>query len=110
MECKFCNQQLALHMLTPLLGHSFCYTCQAEYSFYNRSENIFGTHLYTKINEKLYRLSKYGVFFHLYYIKTPGIPGHTVNQGVEKVVSLKEDPNATPQNIQSKVRTILTFL
>jgi hypothetical protein len=130
MICKFCQKEVPYSPL-ELTGKSrgrvihvyFCNDCKAEYVFFVKSEDMFSYSLYTVINGRTYRWAVYsntspaphsntspaprGVLFH---VGEPGIPGVKANAKVKQIIALHDVPDLTPQNIEAKVRTILTFM
>lgn len=112
--CRFCKNP-AEHKPLPEaetlnMKIYFCFICGAEYSTYCGKLNIYYS-LYTFINDRLYRWSTGGVTSYLYYISGPGTPGMKANSGVALVTSFNTDlVQMTPQNVNEKIKTILTFL
>ena len=120
-DCKFCTSHATYspieRMETFGIKVYFCHPCQAEYLYFSRnnivSEKPASYSLYTTINNKMYRwttISGGGV--NVWYVKKPGVPGVSINGGMELVAHIKEiEPfSINPQNIQTKLRTFLPFL
>ena len=119
--CKFCNQEAAYKPLKEMnlfFDIYFCEPCLAEYLYYSSSisgteEDLWAYSLYTYINEQLYRwnvsMSGSGLIWH---IKEPGVPGVTPNRKTKLIKSITQNPLPiiTPQNINERLRTWITFL
>jgi hypothetical protein len=88
----------------------YCYDCKAEYVHFG---NIKNHHLYTTINNRMYRWSVEidGAMGRLWYVGEPGEPGVTPNRKMELVKNFHAIyPAITPGNIQEKLKFILLFL
>lgn len=118
IACKFCQKDaeyLPLNLRTKS-GHSrlihvnYCFTCNAEWAYWADNMISVAEHLYTNINSKKYRWSLYNNVGRLYYIEWPGIPGIQANSGVKLLKSFNEYSGITPQNIETKIKFMLTYL
>lgn len=120
--CKFCNNPVAYTPLKEMeekfaIKIFYCYTCNAEYLFFSRNEILSqepsSVSLYVDIGDKTYRwtVSAHGVG-RLWLIGKPGIPGQKINEDMRSVILFNETDkiSITPQNIEAKVRSWLTFL
>lgn len=115
--CHFCNKQTACVPLneTTFIEVYFCYGCQAEYTYWNACEEPTFVHLYTTINNNMYRWSTFfvnkkqrGAIFH---VKEPGIPGVKPNKDLKRVKSFSSNlPTITPDNVNVKLKFMLLFL
>lgn len=124
LPCKFCSKTAdysPIHELDSTVFQQrllvyFCSDCKAEYLVYKRSNKLYSTSLYTKINDRLYRWSVISEdSAQLWLVKEPGLPGISINKGLSIVKSffpLEGDaiPALTPENINEKIRTWLVFL
>ncbi len=122
MKCRFCQKEaryVPISRRTRTLFIYFCDDCQAEYVFFEPGENapLFSYNLYTVINDQTYRWSVYPggsgddkPLGTLSSIGEPGIPGERYNRRVRRVTSFEDFPEMTPQNVEQKIRIILTFL
>ena len=120
--CQFCPGEAAYAPLEVMTQHGseifFCATCQAEYIYYtyNTSDiKAISISLYTELKDKMYRWTIFtdstGVRNSLWYVKEPGLPGVKPNRKLKCLLSYREEmPPITPQNIQSKISSWLTFL
>jgi hypothetical protein len=120
--CQFCLGEATYAPLEAMKYYGFeiffCATCQAEYiyHFQNCSEVKYSSiSLYTEINDKMYRwttvLDGAKRRCSLWYIKEPGLPGVKPNRKLNCLfASCEEMPPVTPQNIQGKISSWLTFL
>jgi hypothetical protein len=94
----------------------FCSDCRAEYLVYKKSNKLYSTSLYTKINDRVYRWSVLSEgSAQLWLVKEPGTPGISINKGLSMVKSFfppegEDVPTLTPENINEKIRTWLVFL
>jgi len=118
MICKFCKESTVDKSLnvTPQrnMKVDFCETCHAEYVYWvDTDKTPYAVHLYTTINDKLYRWSFYEdeQEGRLWYYEEPGIPGLKPNRKA-KLLKVFHDyfPDITPVNITDKVKMILLFL
>jgi hypothetical protein len=76
----------------------------------NISDNI-SVSIYATHNSKMYRWTSTGAAAHLWYIKTPGIPGTRKNENLELIKTLNQDiPIITPDNFIEKLSVYLLFL
>lgn len=122
--CRFCQKETVFVPLkikhkarspsvqdtTRVIPVYYCYDCQAEYAFFGSLLNV---HLYATIKDRMYRWSIEwdGAMGRLWYVGKPGIPGQTTNKEMQLVKDFKQTyPKITPQNIQEKLRFLLTFL
>jgi hypothetical protein len=118
--CKFCPKETVYVPLSIKGGvgdnsfHMFevhyCYDCKAEYVDWAENTSI---HLYTMINNRMYRWSieGNGTTGRLWYVGEPGEPGIRPNRKLSLVKSFTKDfPPITPQNIERKLRFMLLFL
>jgi hypothetical protein len=116
--CKFCQQET---QFVPLIDERinetfdiyFCATCNAEYLCIVGESKIWSYSLYTDINEKLYRWTVSGIMgAHVWHIGKPGIPGKIPNKNTKLITTIKQEPlpDVTPQNVNHKLRTWITFL
>jgi hypothetical protein len=119
MICKYCNNEAEYEPLpvfhggsTRLLSVYYCRPCQAEYICYTKDSQLWRYHLYTTINNKMYRWSAHSSVEggRLWYIGEPGIPGKQPNKGLVELKYLKDLQNITPQNIADKISTLLPFI
>lgn len=116
--CKFCQQDVLYRPLEELehLGVKvyFCYDCSAEYLYWdnaNLGSSFATTSIYTTYKDKMYRWTTTGNSAHLWYIKTPGIPGTRKNENLELIKTFNSNlPDITPDNIQDKLSVYLLFL
>ena len=125
--CKYCQKDAIYVPLTSkaltakgagvssnsrtLIIH-FCEDCLAEYVYWSKDGELASLHLYTTINDKMYRWTTYptrAVAF-LSYVEDPGIPGLRPNQKVQTLQKFTDFPDITPSNINEKVRAWLPFL
>lgn len=102
----------------------FCTPCSSEYvawiSAHDRIIRIQpdieykgSLHLYTTINEKLYRwtVSLDMKVAYLRHYKEPGVPGKIPNRKSELLHVFRDNiPEITPANIKEKIQTFLIFL
>ena len=59
----------------------------------------------------MYRWTTTGTAAHLWYVKTPGIPGVKQNEDLELLKTFKENvPDITPDNFLDKLSVYLLFL
>lgn len=125
--CRFCQKETVYVPLTikykarsagittslpkpKVIPVYYCYDCRAEYAFFGGLLNV---HLYTTIKDRMYRWSVEwdGSMGRLWYVGMPGTPGKAENKDLRLVKDFKQTyPKITPQNIQEKLRFILTFL
>jgi hypothetical protein len=119
-NCTFCQKET---VYVPLIVKNkdgkatnrvfqvyYCYDCQAEYAYFGSIKNV---HLYTTINNRMYRwsLELNGSMGRLWYVGEPGEPGVRPNRKLELVKNFQSMfPTITPQNIQDKLKFILLFL
>jgi hypothetical protein len=76
----------------------------------NISDNI-SVSIYATHNSKMYRWTSTGTAAHLWYIKTPGIPGTRKNENLELIKTFNQDiPIITPDNFIEKLSVYLLFL
>lgn len=115
--CKFCNQDVVYRPIDKPETNSvkiyFCYDCSAEYIYWLdfNYENYITTSIYITHHHKMYRWTTTGSIAHLWYVKTPGIPGVKKNEGLELLKTFEEDiPNITPDNFLDKLSIYLLFL
>jgi hypothetical protein len=121
-DCQFCSQPtlyvpLTTTAINPVsktrsLRVHFCADCQAEYVIWKDDGSVASIHLYTTINDKMYRWTTGTSIKHarLFYIGQPGIPGKEANKEVEFIQRFDTFPQITPQNIEEKIRFMLPFL
>jgi len=118
MPCKFCQKETDYVPLVIKGGngdnsfHTFevyyCYGCAAEFVEWRAAP---ATHLYTTINNRMYRWSIGTESCHIWYVGKPGEPGVRPNKDLKLVKTFKSDfPQITPENIERKLRFILLFL
>lgn len=114
--CKFCQQDVLYRPIEELehLGVKvyFCYDCSAEYLYWG-SDSIDSVSIYTTYRERMYRWTVIsgGTSAHLWYIKTPGVPGSRKNEDMELIKTFKEDlPIITPDNFIEKLSVYLLFI
>lgn len=115
--CKFCYQEVQYKPLAEMENYGvrvyFCYDCNTEYLYWmnpNISDNI-SVSIYATHNSKMYRWTSTGVAAHLWYIKTPGIPGTRKNENLELIKTFNQDiPIITPDNFIEKLSVYLLFL
>lgn len=124
LPCKFCPKMAdysPIHELDSTVFQDrllvyFCSDCRAEYLVYKKSNKVYSTSLYTKINDRVYRWSVLSEDnAQLWLVKEPGTPGISVNKGLSMVKSFPSKdgeplPALTPQNINEKIRIWLVFL
>jgi hypothetical protein len=119
--CEFCNTDtmylpLAIgtqyeSLNSRVLRVHFCRPCQAEYVYWSNDGVLASIHLYTTINEKMYRWSMVPAISggRLWHVGTPGIPGKESNKDLTLLKNL--DLNSiTPSNVEEKIRIYLPFL
>jgi hypothetical protein len=119
MICKYCNCSTVYvplayvkHERMRALSVYYCKPCLAEYVCFSQSGNLWNSHLYTVINNKLYRWSvspniQGGT---LWYVGSPGVPGKRPNEGLVKLKELSDQVSLTPSNINEKISTFLPFI
>lgn len=113
--CKFCGRGASYAPLAEMDKYGadvyFCHPCQAEYVFWSRTEDFNSVSLYTTLNGKMYRLQyqadNVAVLSH---IKTPGEPGTRVNKDIERIKVFSYHPEATPENVNEKIKTWLVYI
>lgn len=114
--CKFCNHEALSKPLKDVSLHFdvyYCFTCEAEYLYMTKDDELWSYNLYTFINGELYRWSVSGFGNgHIWYIGSPGVPGEVPNRNAKLIRTFKSLPlpDVTPQNINNKLKTWLTFL
>ena len=115
MICYYCQQKTVKKPLSIENEHTinveFCENCKAEYIYW--ADGVLTTHLYTYINDKMYRWSvdSDGVIGRLWHYEEPGIPAVRPNRKGKLVKVFHEDkPDITPQNINDKIKLILLFM
>lgn len=111
--CVYCQKE-TVYVPLQIKKHKFevhyCYDCAAEYVSWGQ---IKSKHLYTTINNRMYRWSVEldGALGRLWYIEEPGEPGRSPNKGLKMVKNFGSNyPTITPQNVNDKLRFILLFL
>ena len=120
-DCKFCQSPAIYSPIERMENFGikvyFCHPCQAEYLYFSRNDIVnekpASYSLYTTINNKMYRwttISGGGV--NVWYVKNPGEPSVSINEGMEFVAHIKEiGPfSVNPQNIMVKLKIWLPFL
>lgn len=120
-NCEFCETQTTYVPLATgtdyptarsrTLRVHFCRDCQAEYVYWSDDGALASIHLYTTINEKMYRWSMVPGTSggRLWHVGEPGIPGKEPNKKLALLKNL--DLNSiTPSNVEEKIRTYLPFL
>jgi hypothetical protein len=117
--CSFCQQPPVYAPLEDMDQYGwkvyYCAECQAEYVYWDAEKlNVYqdaAVHLYTFINEKLYRWSMYpDGSVRIWHFQEPGLPGVRPNRKGKVLLHVeKNPPTVTPQNIEAKIRTILLF-
>lgn len=118
--CSFCGQAAGYAPVPAMERHGasvyFCHPCQAEYVYFDNTNYLSNTSLYTKINDKTYRWSVQSAGpAQIWHIAKPGAPGLFKNEGVSLVKSFNTNngdviPQLTPQNVNEKLRVWLVFL
>ena len=110
--CQFCQKETVYVPQKSSANYAFkayfCYNCKVEYidnSITNTQYSI-----YTKINNKTYRFSVYKDYAILWFIAYPGIPGLSLNRGSTIIKYFDYIISLTPDNIEEKIETILTFI
>lgn len=121
--CHYCQKETQYAPI-PIVGtHStadrgktlrvhYCADCAAEYVYWSHDGELGSVHLYTIVNNKMYRWSTSvgEKKARLWYVEKPGIPGKQANQGLALLKTLEEHPDLTPQNVGEKIRFMLPFL
>lgn len=113
--CQHCQQDMPYTPLEEMEIHGikvyFCKTCQFESIFWLDGARA-STHLYTFINDKMYRWSTYpDKSVRLWHFKTPGTPGISPNKSGQMLIHFKNiNSHVNPQTVGEKVRNILLFL
>lgn len=121
--CKFCAKETVYVPLIIKGGNGdksfhkfdvhYCYNCAAEYVKFGDANSI---HIYTTINNKMYRWSVNDIESHpqlgtIWYIGEPGEPGVRTNRKLKLLKSFHGNfPQITPENIERKLRFMLLFL
>lgn len=121
-ECRFCLKPPVSTPLDEMKRHNievyFCYTCKAEYLYWNDGE-LASWSLYITHHDKMYRWtvsvwqSETGLknTGQLWYVKDPGIPGTRKNSNLQLIKTFTEDfPAITPENFPIKLPTYLIFI
>lgn len=115
--CKFCNQEVVYKPLEEMENYGvriyFCYDCNVEYLYWMNSniEDHISVSIYATHNNKMYRWTETGAAAHLWYVKTPGIPGTRKNENLELIKTFNQDiPTITPDNFIDKLSVYLLFL
>jgi len=115
--CHFCNKETAnvTQESWKILKVYFCFNCLTEYVHFGENIDPAYIHLYTTINNKMYRWSTNCYDKHqngtIAYVKEPGIPGVKLNEGVKGIKTFKSNlPTITPDNVNAKLKFILLFL
>jgi hypothetical protein len=113
--CRFCQQDVSYAPLDSMEGLGikvyFCYTCSAEYMYSMHFNTFNSTSIYATFNNKMYRWSMTGNAAHLWYIKTPGIPGCKENKDLDLIKTFKDNlPDITPDNFIEKLSVYLLFI
>jgi hypothetical protein len=110
LPIKYKSRSLGATSLGPKqIEAHFCYDCNYEYVLFGSdTENH---HLYTTINNRMYRWSlEYGVA-HIWHVGEPGVPGAQPNRKMFLIKTFKDSfPEITPENIERKLRFMLLFL
>lgn len=112
-DCQFCQKETTYLPLTHAGRHfdvHYCFGCRTQYVKWAHINNV---HLYTLINDRMYRWSieMDGRLGRLWYIAEPGTPGKIADKGVELIKNFGAAyPTINPSNIQEKLKFILTFL
>jgi hypothetical protein len=116
LPCKFCSKDTAyvpLQVSKRKFDVHYCYNCSAEYVSYSDTSSV---HIYTIINNKMYRWSVNSIteqsdYGTIWYVGEPGIPGERPNRKMKMLKSFDTYlPNITPENIVNKLRFMLLFL
>lgn len=115
--CDFCRKEVPPAPLNELTVHGmdvyFCLNCSAEYVYMEKGIGLpVSVHQYIKINDKMYRWSVSNIDgkAHLWYVKSPGVPGIRPNRDMHHLITFKHYPRITPENIEAKIRMMLIFL
>lgn len=116
-SCKFCNKEILHKPIEEMEKYGvkvyFCYNCSTEYIYWINSNfgDYISVSIYTTHNNKMYRWTTSGTTAHLWYIKTPGIPGTRKNENLELLRTFSQDiPSITPDNFLEKLSVYLLFL
>jgi hypothetical protein len=114
--CSFCQKETKYVPITVrgkrTLKVNFCADCSAEFVYW-RDSGTMVTHLYTTVNDKMYRWSVDSFTdgqARLWYVESPGIPGVQPNKNLKLLKSFNEFPYITPQNINEKIKFMLVYL
>lgn len=115
-ECIFCHRAVPLTPIEILKDYMyvyFCHPCQAEYCTLSITNTELSYHIYTMINNKMYRLSHHynSDRVQIWFIGLPGIPGKLENRELSLILTLSKDilPEITPDNVNEKLRTYIVF-
>lgn len=120
--CHFCDKETAYVPLSvgspykplspKMLRVHFCQACQAEYVYWSDDGTLSFLHLYTTINDKMYRwtVSESEKAACLSYVEKPGIPGRRANEKIQLLKKLEDHPDLTPQNVAEKIKFILLYM
>ena len=115
--CKFCGQEVEYKPLEEMKQYGvavyFCYKCLTEYIYWMNSNfgDYISVSIYATHNNKMYRWTTTGTAAHLWYIKTPGIPGTRKNENLELLKTFNQDiPTITPDNFLEKLSVYLLFI
>lgn len=114
--CKFCQQEAIYVPLKVNQKRTFevhyCFDCKAEYLDYGTEGTA--THLYTSINDKMYRWSviesEEGSSGFIWFVGEPGEPGVRPNRKLRLLKSFDFLPAIVPANVEQKLRFMLLFL
>lgn len=108
--CCYCGQHLEFINESSDLENYKCNSCNTEFSYVENRRAL--TVMFTDINNITYKIisNGFGLYItNIYTLKTKS--GKEIKQtNVIKEFSFNEMPNITPQNINEKIKLILTFL
>lgn len=112
--CCYCGNQIKFIYESSDIENYECVNCNAIFKYCEGFKQI--TELYTKINDTTYKVvsNGFGTFIsyeYIMYYSDKYIHNKTVKMSeVIKQFSLNDMPHITPQNINEKIKLILTFL
>ena len=87
----------------------YCHTCNYEYV---KMGSMINHHLYRMIGDRMFRWSHEETtnVARVWYIGSPGIPGVSPNKDLELLQSFEDNlPIVTPDNVEDKIRLVVTF-
>lgn len=122
--CHFCGKETSHVPLEKVsfIKIYFCYSCRAEYTQWGPVKASVFVHLYTTINDKVYRWTTCETSFQeqqeqqkqhgsIWYIQYPGLPGVRPNKGTKRLKEFRSNlPTITPDNVNAKLKFMLLFL